>query len=241
MNKRGPHPEHHDGCVIDGQKLVGFWKLSHDIGSLNNCVLKRHNAMPDEISFGRCMQYLFGGNNLYNFLLSKLENFGMQKLNGFKIFMVGLFLVSTAVDALAHGDVTPHPVDTSGLNPLGTEWIEPNPYRGNEKAISVGAVGYLHNCAGCHGLNAESGGVAPDLLKLDNDCLEMVSKAKQASCMKDTDDYFKEITLKGKKNSEGRFTMPAYGIVFTQEAVWAIKAYIDSRTLEENAKKPTNP
>lgn len=172
------------------------------------------------------------------FDLSTMENFGMQKLRGFKILMIGLALVSiTTVDAQAHGDVTPHPVDTSSLNALGTEWIEPNPYRGDEKAISVGAVGYMHNCAGCHGLNAESGGVAPDLLKLDNECLEMASKVKQASCMKDTDDYFKVITLRGKKNSEGRFTMPAYEGVFTQEAVWAIKAYIDSRTLEENAKK----
>jgi len=177
-------------------------------------------------------------NQLHNFFrLSKLENFGMQKIRKFAILMVGLVLVSITVDALAHGDVTPHPVDTSSLKALGTEWIEPNPYRGDEKAISVGAVGYLHNCAGCHGLNAESGGVAPDLLKLDTDCLDMASKVKQASCMKDTDDYFKGITLRGKKNSEGRFTMPAYEGVFTQEAVWAIKAYIDSRTLEENAKK----
>ena len=40
--------------------------------------------------------------------------------------------------------------------------------------------------------------------------------------------------LRGKKTSEGRFTMPAYDSVFTQEAVWALKTYIDSRTLEEN-------
>lgn len=162
----------------------------------------------------------------------------MQKLRKLRGLVVGLFLVSIAIETLAHGDVTPHPVDTSSLKPLGSEWIEPNPYRGNEKAVAVGAVGYLHNCAGCHGLNAESGGVAPDLLKLGKDCLDMASKVQQASCMKDTDDYFKDITLKGKKNGEGRFTMPAYGIVFTQEAVWAIKAYIDSRTVEEMAKKP---
>ncbi|MGC2164415.1 MAG: cytochrome c-550 PedF [Gallionella sp.] len=160
----------------------------------------------------------------------------MKKFMQLQCLMVGLILGSMTIEALAHGDVTPHPVDTSTLTPLGTEWIEPNPYRGDDKAISVGAVGYKHNCAGCHGLNAESGGVAPDLLKLDSDCLDMASKVKQSSCMKDTDHYFKEITLNGKKNGEGRFTMPAYGTVFTQEAVWAIKAYIDSRTLEERAK-----
>jgi cytochrome c-550 PedF len=167
-----------------------------------------------------------------------MENCGMQELRKYKGLVVGLFLVSMTVEALAHGDVTPHPVDTSSLKPLGTEWIQPNPYRGNEKAVSVGAVGYMHNCAGCHGLNAVSGGVAPDLLKLDNDCLDMASKVQQASCLNDTDTYFKDITLNGTKTGDGRSTMPAYESVFTQEAVWAIKAYIDSRTIEERAKNP---
>ena len=160
----------------------------------------------------------------------------MQKLSKHLGLMAGLFFLSIAMDALAHGDVTPHPVDTSSLNPLGNDWIVPNPYRGNANAAAVGAVGYLHNCAGCHGLNAVSGGVAPDLMKLDNECLDLASKVKQAACMKDADSYFKDITLNGKKNGEGRSTMPGYGGVFTQEAVWAIKAYIDARTLEERAK-----
>lgn len=161
----------------------------------------------------------------------------MRELKKHIGLVLGLLLGLATVEAVAHGDVTPHPVDTTGLKPLGAEWIEPNPYRGDEKAVLAGATGYLHNCAGCHGLNANSGGVAPDLLKLDRDCLEMASKGQQDSCMKEGDDFFKEITLAGKKNSEGRFTMPAYGTVFTQEAVWAIKAYIDSRTVEEMAKQ----
>lgn len=161
----------------------------------------------------------------------------MPTLKTLRALAAGLLLGSVAIGALAHGDVTPHPVDTTGLKPLGTEWMEPNPYRGDEQAVKAGAVGYLHNCAGCHGLNAVSGGVAPDLLKLNKECLSMKSKALQATCMKDTDDYFKDITLKGKKNSEGRYTMPAYGAVFTQEAVWAIKAYLDSRTTEVMAQK----
>jgi cytochrome c-550 PedF len=149
---------------------------------------------------------------------------------------IGAILLLLSIDVFAHGDVTPHPVDTSSLKQIGKEWVVPNPYRGNEKAVTVGAVGYAHNCAGCHGLNAESGGVAPDLLLLDKDCLDMASKDRQASCLKDTDDYFKDVVLNGKKNGEGRFVMPAYGSVFTQEAVWAIKAYIDSRTVEQWAK-----
>jgi len=140
-----------------------------------------------------------------------------------------------AVAALAHGDVTPHPVDTTGLPPLGATWAPANPYRGNAKAIAIGATGYLHNCAGCHGLNAEAGGMAPDLLLIAKDCVGETG-AEQASCFKDSDDYFKGLVLEGKKNSEGRETMPSYASVFTQEAVWAIKAYLDQRTAEEAAK-----
>lgn len=150
--------------------------------------------------------------------------------------VLGLFLGLLTIEAAAHGDVTPHPVDTSSLQPLGQEWILPNPYRGNGRAIAVGATGYAHNCAGCHGLNAESGGVAPDLLALAGDCVGMAAE-QQSTCFKDTDDYFKDVTLHGRKNGEGRFTMPAYAGVFTQEAVWAIKAYLDFRTLEAAGEK----
>ena len=161
----------------------------------------------------------------------------MNKMRKHSGLVLGLLLGLLAIEALAHGDVTPHPVDTSSLPPVGKEWVESNPYRGNEKAVAVGAEGYLHNCAGCHGLNASSGGVAPDLLLLTKDCLGMASKDQQAACLKDSDAYFKEITLIGKKTSDGRYVMPAYGSVFTQEAVWAIKTYTDARTIEENSKK----
>ena len=150
--------------------------------------------------------------------------------------VVGLILGLLAVEAIAHGDVTPHPVDTSSLKPVGKEWVFPNPYRGDDKAAAAGAAGYLHNCAGCHGLNAITGGVAPDLLKMNQECLGMASKEQQAACLKDGDEYFKDITMSGKKTADGRYTMPAYGEVFTQEAVWAIRAYIDSRAIEEMAK-----
>ena len=112
---------------------------------------------------------------------------------------IGIFLVFFMLQVFAHGDVTPHPIDTSGLKPIGADWVQTNPYRGNEKAIAIGAEGYMHNCAGCHGLNAESGGVAPDLLKLAADCVDMSNKAQQDACFADSDDYFKGITLSGKK------------------------------------------
>lgn len=162
----------------------------------------------------------------------------MQKITQWPLgIVVALLIGLTSTTASAHGDVVPHPVDTTGLKALGTDWAKANPYRGDKKAEAIGLVGYEQNCAGCHGLYATSGGVAPDLLKLEVDCLDMASKDAKESCLQDADDFFKEVTLKGKKNSEGRYTMPAYSSVFTQEAVWAVKAYIDARTIEENSKK----
>lgn len=158
----------------------------------------------------------------------------MRKITGVVGFAAGLMLLAAA-EALAHGDVTPHPVDTTGLPPLGATWVDANPYRDNAKAIEIGSVGYYHNCAACHGLNAEAGGMAPDLLQIAKDCVTMTSPANKASCFKDSDDYFKGVVLEGRKNSEGRETMPSYSGVFTQEAVWAIKAYLDKRTAEEAA------
>jgi cytochrome c-550 PedF len=151
-------------------------------------------------------------------------------------FVMGAALALASAEGFAHGDVTPHPVDTTGLKPVGADWAPSNPYRGDKKAAELGAEGYLHNCAGCHGLNAITGGVAPDLLLAGTECLGMADKKKQESCLKDTDDYFKAIVLNGKKTSDGRMTMPGYDGVFTQEAVWAVKTYIDARTVEEKAK-----
>jgi len=161
----------------------------------------------------------------------------MRNLNLLLVIIIGIFLATTEIAAEAHGDVTPHSFDTSSLKPLGTLWIQSNPYRDSEKAASVGSVGYMHNCAGCHGLNVISGGIAPDLLKLNNDCLDLPNKSKMALCLDEVDNYFKDIVLKGTKTGDGRFTMPAYESVFTQESVWAIKTYIDLRTIEERNKK----
>jgi len=150
-----------------------------------------------------------------------------------RLLSVSILVALGAVQAHAHGDVTPHPVDTHTLKQLGSDWLDSDPYRGDEKAIAIGAEGYKHNCAACHGLDGVSGGMAPDLLKITTDCLGMSGDSK-ASCLNDTDEYFRDVVLSGKKNSEGRVTMPGYEAVFTQEAVWAIKAYLDQRTVEVN-------
>jgi len=68
--------------------------------------------------------------------------------------------------ALGHGDVAPQPIDISGLTLLDGEEVYENPYRDGdeyETAIKIGDRAYNQNCARCHGLDAVSGGIAPDL------------------------------------------------------------------------------
>ena len=115
---------------------------------------------------------------------------------------------------LAHGDVTPQPVDVSTLKPLGEKLLEENPYRGDKEAIRVGDVGYAKNCARCHGLHAVSGGVAPELRLMDSD--------------KETDKFFLDFTLHGKKRN-GKEYMPGFQGVMGQEAIWAIRSYIEAQ------------
>jgi cytochrome c-550 PedF len=116
--------------------------------------------------------------------------------------------------ALGHGDVTPQPVDTTGLDPLGQDWRKSNPYRGNETALKIGASGFNQNCARCHGLQAVSGGLAPDLRYLD--------KAEAG------DEWFLNRIRKGF-TLNGTTKMPAFEGILSQEAMWAIRTYLDSR------------
>jgi cytochrome c-550 PedF len=105
-------------------------------------------------------------------------------------------------------------VDTSGLEPLGDEWREVNPYRDNAVALKIGASGYNQNCARCHGLQAVSGGLAPDLRYLD--------KADEG------DKWFIGRIRRGYTQN-GMTKMPAFEGILSQEAMWAIRTYLDSR------------
>jgi len=123
----------------------------------------------------------------------------------------------------AHGDVTPQPVETNGLEPLN-EWLEENPYRGNELALEIGTSAYTQNCARCHGLEAVSGGMTPDLRKL-NDEFEWMDKAE-------SDQWF--ITrIRHGAVIDGRVYMPPFEGTLSQEAMWSIRTYLDSRPFEE--------
>lgn len=124
----------------------------------------------------------------------------------------GLTALSTV--AGAHGDVTPQAVDISGLEPLGEEWREENPYAGHEKAIEIGASAYNQNCARCHGLEVISGGIAPDLRYLPQG--------------PEGDEWFAMRVRNGVVRN-GMTYMPDFDEVLSQEALWAIRAYIESR------------
>lgn len=135
--------------------------------------------------------------------------------------------------ALGHGEMAPHPVDTGKLSKLGDEWREANPYWNTpekDEAIAVGSRAYNLNCARCHGLEAVSGGIAPDLRKLNLDC----GKADQldADCLRDIDGYFATTVRKGRTR-DGRVYMPPFDEVLSQEAIWALRSYIDSRPYED--------
>ena len=130
--------------------------------------------------------------------------------------------------AHAHGDVTPQAVDTKELAPLGKEWRDHNPYRGNDAAVRVGTSAYNQNCARCHGLEAISGGIAPDLRKLDNDCATGKDAARKEACVKDNDGYFMTTVRRGRSRN-GAVYMPPFEDAMNQEAIWAIKTYLETR------------
>lgn len=130
--------------------------------------------------------------------------------------------------AFAHGDVVPHAVDAQSLPQLGEQWREENPYRDNKEAAALGASAYNQNCARCHGLEAISGGIAPDLRLLDRDCMGQKNPSKKQACFKETDNYFLSSVRRGKVRN-GAVYMPPFEGILSQEAVWALKAYLETR------------
>ncbi len=113
-----------------------------------------------------------------------------------------------------HGDVQPQPIDTAGLEPLGEEWLVDNPYRGNQRAIEIGSSGYNQNCARCHGIDAISGGLAPDLRYLEPGA--------------EGDEWYIELTRHGYVQN-GVEKMPAFEGIISQEAMWAIRAWLETQ------------
>lgn len=119
-----------------------------------------------------------------------------------------------ASQAWAHGDVTPQKVDISALPALGDEWEETNPYTGNEEAIKIGESAYAQNCARCHGLDGISGGIAPDLRKLEPGF--------------DGDEWFVYRVRNGAVRN-GVPYMPKMADYLSQETLWSIRAWLETK------------
>ncbi|MGZ0784702.1 cytochrome c-550 PedF [Pseudomonas saponiphila] len=146
------------------------------------------------------------------------------------LLAVGLLTGALATGAVwAHGNVVPQAVETKGLTPIkdagvtvdGDGWASVNPYRTSpehDKAVEIGASAYNQNCAACHGLEAKSGGIAPDLRMLD---------AGEAG-----DEWFVERVRNGAVR-DGRVYMPKMADYLSQEALWAVRTYLDSVRVEE--------
>ena len=140
--------------------------------------------------------------------------------------LLAALLMAGSAGAFAHGDVVPQPVNTDGLDPLGEEWLTSNPYRGNELAIKIGSSAYNQNCARCHGLEVISGGITPDLRRL-NDPIEYEAEG---------DPHFDEWFMTRIRHGavvDGRVYMPPFEGILSQEAMWAIRSYIHTRPMDE--------
>lgn len=136
------------------------------------------------------------------------------------LVMSQFLLVKTG---MGHGDVQPQAVDTEGLEPLPEEIALENPYRvmGGEQyelAKTIGASAYNSNCARCHGLEAISGGIAPDVRMLEDGEFG--------------DEWFMERVRKGYSQN-GAYKMPPFENILSQEAMWAIRSYTESQPRPE--------
>ncbi|MDH3593555.1 MAG: cytochrome c-550 PedF [Rhodospirillales bacterium] len=138
-----------------------------------------------------------------------------------KYLITFLAVVFTTSQTFGHADVAPQPVNTDALPDVGEEWREENPYRAEtageevwKTAIEIGASGYNQNCARCHGLEAVSGGLAPDLRYLEANL--------------DGDEWYTERYRNGY-TVNGITKMPGYDELLGQKAAWAIRTYIETR------------
>lgn len=144
----------------------------------------------------------------------------MNRHAGRILLGVAIAALATTVgpQIMAHGDVTPQAVDTSALPDIGEAWLETNPYSGNAKAIEIGTSAYAQNCARCHGLQAISGGIAPDLRYLELGA--------------EGDAWYLERFRHGSSR-DGKVYMPPFGDVLGQKAAWAIRAYLETQHTDE--------
>lgn len=140
------------------------------------------------------------------------------------VFALG---IATVPHASSNEQAVRIDVDTGALAALGNVLREENPYRGDARAAAVGEGAFGQACARCHVL-ASSGGIGPDLRMLNAFCRRIADAAMREACLRDQDHYFMKTVLDGK-TIVGVTHMPAWRGFLSQEAIWAIRSYIESR------------
>lgn len=140
-----------------------------------------------------------------------------------RFFLASLALAACAIASslCAQVNVDPQPVDTSALpdiQPRNDAWIIRNPYRADPAvyatAQGIGKVAFAQNCARCHGANAVSDGIIPDLRYLD---------PGEAG-----DEWFITRYHHGLKR-DGKVYMPPMGDALGQKTGWAIRSWLDTQ------------
>ncbi|QLQ33855.1 MAG: cytochrome c-550 PedF [Candidatus Thiothrix singaporensis] len=148
----------------------------------------------------------------------------MQMLKRSFSGVMAVLAFTAATGVWAHGDVTPQPVDITGLEPIENPavWLDTNPYSGNEKAIEIGHHAFAQNCARCHGIDAVSGGIAPDL-------------RENLPLGEEGDEIFKERMINGAVRN-GVTYMPKFEGLIAQEGLWAIRSWLESVSVDAPPK-----
>ncbi len=158
-----------------------------------------------------------------------------QQLSGKRVLLGALTLSLASfmtAQVMAHGDMAPQAVDTHTLPQLGEQWRDANPYSegtpARTEALRIGTSAYNQNCARCHGLEAISGGIAPDLRQFEGECRDTADAKQKAACYREMDEYFAATVRRGRMR-DGRVYMPPFEGVLTQEAIWSLRTYIETR------------
>ena len=85
-------------------------------------------------------------------------------------------------------------------------------------AAEIGQSAFGQNCARCHGLEAISGGIAPDLRYLEKG---------------DSGDEWFIMRFQHGSSHDGKVYMPPIGEILGQKAGWAIRTWLETKHVDE--------
>ncbi len=129
-----------------------------------------------------------------------------------------LALAATAL-VHAHGDGAPSAIDTTGLEPLGENDRDKNPYVGNAKAVEIGASATTRTApAATASTPSPAAWPGPARTRQDGGLRHLFPHPRARRAQRD-----------------GRYRMPPFADILSQEAIWAIRTYIESEADKDPA------